>query len=222
MKIRITSQNSKRKINPKIWKLFLLILILLILSFSTFYLYPQFFQNTIDTNTEKPEQLITSESEESEDENEIIQDAPREEETRLNDEWLTLIPQSLEETEWLIVVDRSEQIEYIFQNRKFIKTYVVSTGSATRYSYDATLPLGIWRIGQKVDSNLTEIYGPRLMYIEKWNGTEFVKTQKALHGTNEPENLGKATSLGCIYHSNEDITELYDWIPQGTLVITVE
>lgn len=143
-------------------------------------------------------------------------------EFKLINEWITLIPKDVEETEWIIVVDRSEQKDYIFQNHALIKNYTVSTGSATRYEYDATLPLGIWQIGTKYPYSLGEIYGPRLMYIEWWNGETFVHTNQALHGTNEPENLGQATSMGCVYHSNEDITELYDLIPEGTIVITVE
>lgn len=197
------------------------LLLLVILGGITFAIYKFKFQQEETVSEKDTEPIVASNVEEEVSETEMIAE-PSAEELRLQDEWLEKIPGELEETEWLIVVDRSEQKDYFFHNRKFFKSYIVSTGSATRYSYDATLPIAVWRIGQKIPYSMGEIYGPKLMYLEIWRGSYFEKTNKALHGTNEPENLGQATSLGCIYHSNEDIIEIYDLIPEGTLVITVE
>ena len=47
-------------------------------------------------------------------------------------------------------------------------------------------------------------------------------TTKAFHGTNEPFNIGKPTSMGCVYHYDEDIIDLYAFIPKNTLVITIK
>ncbi len=185
-----------------------------------YFIIPQILENPSSNEEDIVFPLLSEITVESE---ETLEEAfPNEYEVKLLDDWLPLIPSALDETEWIIVVDRSEQKDYVFQNRKFVKSYIVSTGSATRYEYDATLPLGVWRVGTKYDYSLGEIYGPRLMYLEIWRGSFFEKTLKALHGTNEPENLGQATSMGCVYHSNEDIIELFDLIPEGTLVITVE
>ena len=39
-----------------------------------------------------------------------------------------------------------------------------------------------------------------------------------IHGTDEPNSIGKAVSSGCIRMLNEDIAELYDEVEIGTLV----
>ena len=39
-----------------------------------------------------------------------------------------------------------------------------------------------------------------------------------IHGTNEPQSIGKAMSSGCIRMLNQDIAELYDQVMVGTPV----
>jgi lipoprotein-anchoring transpeptidase ErfK/SrfK len=43
--------------------------------------------------------------------------------------------------------------------------------------------------------------------------------QYAIHGTNAPESIGRFVSYGCIRMLNEDITDLYQRVGIGTLVI---
>ncbi|MFD0714054.1 L,D-transpeptidase [Paenibacillus sp. GCM10027626] len=43
-------------------------------------------------------------------------------------------------------------------------------------------------------------------------------TRYAIHGTNEPDSIGKDESLGCIRMAKEDVEELYDLVPLGTKV----
>ena len=40
---------------------------------------------------------------------------------------------------------------------------------------------------------------------------QFRQTNKAFHGTNEPYNIGKPTSIGCVYHYDKDIIDLYTY-----------
>ena len=40
-----------------------------------------------------------------------------------------------------------------------------------------------------------------------------------IHGSNEPETIGTATSSGCIRMTNQDVTELYNKVPVGARVI---
>lgn len=42
-----------------------------------------------------------------------------------------------------------------------------------------------------------------------------------IHGTNEPDSIGKAVSSGCIRLFNQDIIDLYDRVPEGTMVIVL-
>lgn len=53
--------------------------------------------------------------------------------------------------------------------------------------------------------------GARALYI----GT----TVYRIHGTNAPETIGQAVSSGCFRLVNDDVTDLYQRVPVGTLVI---
>ena len=212
-------KNSAQPNRPRI-KLRRIFAVLLILTAISLTVHIYLSRKSADT--EDPSSKLISQNERGETAIDADVLLPSEEQTRLNEERLSKIPAEIEETEWLVIVDRSEQKEYIFHNRELFNSYLVSTGSKDRYDYDATLPIGTWRIGEKIPYSLGEIYGPRLMYLEWWNGESFEETLKALHGTNEPENLGSPTSMGCVYHANDDILKLFELLPEGTIVITVE
>lgn len=53
--------------------------------------------------------------------------------------------------------------------------------------------------------------GARAMYLGS--------TLYRIHGSNEPETIGQAVSSGCFRMTNEDVTDLYDRVSVGTLVI---
>jgi lipoprotein-anchoring transpeptidase ErfK/SrfK len=57
--------------------------------------------------------------------------------------------------------------------------------------------------------------GARALYLYA-NGQD---TLYRIHGTNEPQSIGKAMSSGCIRMLNQDIAELYDTVIVGTPVI---
>lgn len=54
----------------------------------------------------------------------------------------------------------------------------------------------------------------------RWLGFENTKEAQGIgiHGTNEPESIGKAESLGCIRMRNEEVEELFEFIAIGTTV----
>jgi lipoprotein-anchoring transpeptidase ErfK/SrfK len=59
--------------------------------------------------------------------------------------------------------------------------------------------------------------GARALYLYA-NGQD---TLYRIHGTNEPQSIGKAMSSGCIRMLNEDIAELYDRVVKGTPVVVL-
>jgi len=63
-------------------------------------------------------------------------------------------------------------------------------------------PLGVRWIGLEVPGTDGSIYG--------------------IHGTNQPELIGRHVSAGCIRMRNEDVSWLYDHVRNGTLVEIVE
>jgi lipoprotein-anchoring transpeptidase ErfK/SrfK len=46
-------------------------------------------------------------------------------------------------------------------------------------------------------------------------------TQYRIHGTNQPEYIGRAISSGCIRMTNEDVIDLYNRVKVGTIVVVL-
>jgi lipoprotein-anchoring transpeptidase ErfK/SrfK len=46
-------------------------------------------------------------------------------------------------------------------------------------------------------------------------------TQYRIHGTNQPEYIGRAISSGCIRMTNEDVMDLYNRVKIGTVVVVL-
>ena len=46
-------------------------------------------------------------------------------------------------------------------------------------------------------------------------------TQYRIHGTNQPEYIGRAISSGCIRMTNEDVIDLYNRVKLGTIVVVL-
>jgi lipoprotein-anchoring transpeptidase ErfK/SrfK len=134
------------------------------------------------------------------------------------------IPEEVPVTDYVFVVDIQDQTNYLFYKQTLVDQFSVSTGSKTRYKGDRTMPEGVWRLGQRMATGLAPIYGARLIYLEKYHSQkkQFFKTNKAFHGTNEPHLIGQPTSMGCVYHFDDDIVGIYSHIPDHSLVITVQ
>lgn len=56
--------------------------------------------------------------------------------------------------------------------------------------------------------------GARALYLFQ-NGRD---TYYRIHGTTEPQSIGRSVSNGCIRMINEHVTDLYDRVPIGTVV----
>ncbi|BCJ92178.1 hypothetical protein IZ6_29130 [Terrihabitans soli] len=59
--------------------------------------------------------------------------------------------------------------------------------------------------------------GPRALYLYD-NGRD---TMFRIHGTTEPQTIGKAVSSGCIRMFNQDVIDLHDRVPVGTRVVVL-
>ncbi|HOB12046.1 MAG TPA: peptidoglycan-binding protein [Syntrophomonadaceae bacterium] len=86
------------------------------------------------------------------------------------------------------------------------RTYPVAIGKSS-----TPTPLGNWTIVAKA-VNPGGPFGVRWMRLSvPWGGY-------GIHGTNNPKSIGRAVSHGCIRLYNEDVIEIYDQTPIGTLV----
>lgn len=123
--------------------------------------------------------------------------------------------------EFSAVVDKSQNLLFLKRAGGVIKTYVVSTGE------DGNTPVGNFKIVNKLIKPTWYKTGavispddPENVLGSRWMG--FDLKGYGIHGTIEPENLGKQVTLGCIRMKNQDIEELFDIIPVGTEIIIVE
>ncbi|SMO37912.1 L,D-transpeptidase [Paracoccus laeviglucosivorans] len=61
----------------------------------------------------------------------------------------------------------------------------------------------------------TNPLGARALYLYDAKGND---TSIRIHGTTEPNSIGRAVSNGCIRMRNEAVMDLYEQVPQGTPV----
>lgn len=69
----------------------------------------------------------------------------------------------------------------------------------------------------EMDGGLGNPLGARALYL--FEGKK--DTLFRIHGTNEPDTIGKAVSSGCIRMMNADVMDLYQRVPIGTRVVVL-
>ncbi|WP_171056225.1 L,D-transpeptidase [Paenibacillus sinopodophylli] len=105
-----------------------------------------------------------------------------------------------------IVVDKSTHRLAIVQGDIIVRSYQVGLGGEET-------PEGSFYISEKVknpNGSDDGIFGSRGMTL---SGSLY-----AIHGTDEPESIGKDESLGCVRMGKDDVEELFDMVPLGTIV----
>ncbi len=122
-----------------------------------------------------------------------------------------------------ILVDKSQNILYLKCNEEIIKTYIVSTGR------NNCSPVGTFRITNKLinptwfkkgQSGPIPAGSPENILGTRWLG--FDLPEYGIHGTTDPQSLGKQATSGCVRMANSDVEEVYTIIPVGTEVIIVD
>jgi len=68
-----------------------------------------------------------------------------------------------------------------------------------------------------MEGGLANPLGARAMYLYNGHGD----TMFRIHGTNEPDTIGRAVSSGCIRLLNDDIVDLYDRVKVGATVVVL-
>lgn len=120
-----------------------------------------------------------------------------------------------------IVVDKSQNILMLKSDEEVIKTYVVSTGA------DNSTPVGNFKIITKLSNPAWFKTGAVVPAGSSENqlGTRWLGFDLAgygIHGTNEPQNLGKQITQGCVRMANSEAEELFMIVPPGTEVTIVD
>jgi lipoprotein-anchoring transpeptidase ErfK/SrfK len=120
-----------------------------------------------------------------------------------------------------IVVDKSQNTLILKAKEEIIKTYIVSTGK------NNCTPVGTFRIANKLTNptwfkagKVIPAGSPENILGARWLGFDIAGY--GIHGTTEPQNLGKQVTEGCVRMSNSDVQELYAIVPVGTEVTIVD
>lgn len=118
-----------------------------------------------------------------------------------------------------LIVDKSQISLILKSNEEVMKIYQVSTGK------DNFTPIGTFKIDTKlIDPPWKGIPpgDPRNILGSRWLGFAEPFKNYGIHGTIDPESIGKHVTQGCIRMLNSDVEELYTILPIGTEVTIVE
>ena len=128
-------------------------------------------------------------------------------------------------------IDKSEYRMDLYLRTTLVKSYPVGLGA------NNGTPLGTWKVSTKL-SNPT-YYPPRGGAIiaaddpnnpigEHWiglvgvSGSAVGAERYGIHGTIEPESIGKSMSLGCVRMHNADVAEVYMLLIPNKSKVTIE
>lgn len=120
-----------------------------------------------------------------------------------------------------ILIDKSQNSLILKSNDEIIKTYNVATGM------NNSTPLGTFKIVNKLFNPTWYKAGavvppgsPENILGTRWLG--FDLSGYGIHGTSEPESIGKQTTAGCVRMLNPEVEEVYTLLPVGTEVTVVD
>lgn len=128
------------------------------------------------------------------------------------------------------VVDKSDFSLDIYLGETFVKHFRVGLG------LDGSTPTGVWRVANKLKN--PTFYPPRGGKViaaddpsnplgERWIGLKGVsgaavgQLRYGVHGTVEPDSIGKDVSMGCIRMYNEDVESVYSYLVESESTVTV-
>ncbi|MDR6227368.1 L,D-transpeptidase family protein [Desmospora profundinema] len=130
------------------------------------------------------------------------------------------LPQQVDaSSNYAIEVNKKTNQLTLYRNGTVAKTYPVATGRTSSLT-----PEGTFEIIIKINKpGWKGIPGgdPSNPLGERWLGLQVNGDNGrtyGIHGTNRPESIGSHASMGCVRMYNEDVIELYNTVPAGTLV----
>lgn len=120
-----------------------------------------------------------------------------------------------------IMVDKSLNILMLKANDEILKTYSISTG------INNCTPIGQFTIVNKLLNPTWYSAGavvpagsPENILGSRWMGLSVARY--GIHGTTDPESVGKQITAGCVRMRNKNVEELYAIVPVGTEVTIVD
>lgn len=123
-----------------------------------------------------------------------------------------------------VYVDKSQNTLMLKSDNDIVKVYLISTGK------NNITPVGTFTIVNKMVNPVWFKEGGKVIPPEspenilgtRWMGFNDPYGSYGIHGTTEPEKLGKQVTAGCVRMRNEEVEELYALLPEGTQVTVVD
>jgi len=120
-----------------------------------------------------------------------------------------------------IFIDKSQNLLTLKDQDDILKVYSVSTGEGN------ITPVGEFEIVSRLVDPVWFNKGialppesPQNVLGSRWLG--FDLSGYGIHGTIDPESIGKQVTAGCVRMRNKDVEEIYKIIPRGTRVVIVD
>lgn len=127
-------------------------------------------------------------------------------------------------------VDKGDYTLDVYLDRTFVRAFRVGLG------LDNSTPTGLWQVDTKLVN--PTYYPPRGGQIisaddpqnplgERWialkgiDGEALGQERYGIHGTNEPNSIGRSVSLGCVRMYNEDVEALYSYLVEKHSTVTI-
>ena len=122
-----------------------------------------------------------------------------------------------------VLVDKSDYTLTLLLDGRFIKQYPVGTGKSDKtpegkFVIDNKLVNPVWYS----PDGIYQFGDPKNVLGTRWIGFEDKKGLYGygIHGTTDPDSIGKEMSNGCIRLRNEDVEDFFDYVkPKMTVVI---
>ena len=127
----------------------------------------------------------------------------------------------INKAKFTIIIDKSQNLLTLKSDEKVLKVYPTSTGA------DNCTPTGTFTITNKLANPVWYTTGavipagsPDNILGSHWLGLS--QAGYGIHGTTQPESIGKYVTQGCVRLLNRDVEELFIILPLHTKVTIVE
>ena len=135
-----------------------------------------------------------------------------------------IVPDEIIEKDWFVVINKTKKILTVYKNGEIHKKYPIALGKSTSPTPDYK-----FTIINKVKNPHWGGMGGRFKPVKggapnnplgkRWMGLSTEKYKGyGIHGNSQPFSIGKHISAGCIRMINEDVEELFEYLPLKTNV----
>ena len=144
--------------------------------------------------------------------------------TEKNKKVCDIVPEEFNEKEWIIVINKTKKILTVYKNGEVYRKYPVALGKHSSPTPDHKFTI-INKIVDPYWGGMGGKYKPvrggdlNNPLGRRWLGLSTDKYKGyGIHGNSDPFSIGKYISAGCIRMINEDVEELFEYIPVRTEV----